>query len=106
LNATDEEQASELKIDLSGPDQPFNIFFEEVGYQTKYLIANLGSTFLYLVAILVLLIFIPLLEAIGVKRVEPFKKKLIWNGVIRFIIQQYPPMILCSGINMFALEFK
>ena len=66
--------------------------FEDAGYKTKYLIANLGSTFLYLVAILFLVISIPIFEALGSK-ISKFKRlaqtirlKMMWNGVVRFIL--------------------
>jgi len=60
-----------VKIDFNAANAPFNLYFEEAGYKTKYLIANLGSTFLYFVAIISIVITIPIFEAIG-KRIIIF----------------------------------
>ncbi len=71
---------------------PFNIYFEELGYKYKYLIANLGSTFLYLLCVILILAAIPMLGFIGkffpvIKRLETYlREKMLWNGIIRFIL--------------------
>jgi predicted PurR-regulated permease PerM len=43
-------------------EKALNDFFEENGFSTKILIKNLGSTFVYLILYLLILIFLPLLK--------------------------------------------
>ncbi len=46
-------------------ETPLNIFFEENGFQSKALIKNLGSTFIYLVLYLLTIALLPLLAWLG-----------------------------------------
>jgi hypothetical protein len=43
-------------------EEPLNMYFEENGFQSKALIKNLGSTFVYLGLYIVLLCFLPLVR--------------------------------------------
>ena len=43
-------------------EEPLNMYFEENGFQSKALIKNLGSTFVYLGLYMVLLCFLPLVR--------------------------------------------
>jgi hypothetical protein len=85
-------EEDKLKVDYGAPDAPFNIYFEEVGYKYKYLIANLGSTFLYLMLVILILVAIPVFGFIGrifplCKRIDIYlREKILWNGIIRFIL--------------------
>ena len=52
--------------DMDETDQPLNMYFDENGFESKALIKNLGSTFVYLVLYFILLvILLPLLLVIG-----------------------------------------
>ena len=42
-------------------ETPINYFFEENGFSTRILIKNLGSTFIYLIILVILLILAPVL---------------------------------------------
>jgi hypothetical protein len=96
-------------VDLGGP---LNDFFDENGFSSKYLIENLGSTFVYvivLVFLLLLILLMPLFESLcsSIKIVTLFlKKHMIWNVTLRFIIQQAPPISIACGINLYLLNFK
>ena len=46
-------------------EEPINMFFDENGFQSKALIKNLGSTFVYLGLYLVLLCLLPLIKLMG-----------------------------------------
>jgi hypothetical protein len=43
-------------------EEPLNMYFEENGFQSKALIKNLGSTFVYLGIYIILLCFLPLVR--------------------------------------------
>jgi hypothetical protein len=32
-------------------------------------------------------------------------RKLLWNGVLSFIISQYPPILIATVINLYGLDF-
>lgn len=93
-------------------DQALNQYFDENGYSTKVLIKNLGSTFVYMVIYCLLLLMIPILKFMS--NIFPklskahmwLKQKMLWNATISFILQQYPALILSSGINLYGLSFK
>jgi len=51
--------------DLEDMDQPLNLFFDENGFESKALIKNLGSTFVYLVLYMLLVPLLPLIRVIG-----------------------------------------
>lgn len=46
-------------------EEPLNMYFEENGFQSKALIKNLGSTFVYLSLYIVLLCFLALIKLLG-----------------------------------------
>lgn len=66
---TDEEQDESAKDDDADEDNgeyvdpaaPLNDFFDENGFSSKYLIENLGSTFVYFILLIFLLLLIPFL---------------------------------------------
>jgi hypothetical protein len=81
------------------------------GFETKIAIKNLGSNIIYLAIIFQLLISIPVLSFISFsvpwvhKPLDYLKKKLLWNGLLKFLMQQYGAIIISSGINMCGLTF-
>jgi hypothetical protein len=58
-------------------DSALNQYFEENGFSTKVLIKNLGSTFVYMVIYILILLIIPILKILG-RRVPKFKKAYTW----------------------------
>ena len=62
--------------------------------------------------LLLALLLIPLLSLCKDKnkRFDQFHKKLrdylFWNGTLKFILAQFSPVIICSGINLYKLDFK
>lgn len=96
----------------SEEDTALNPFFDENGFSTRTLIKNLGSTFVYLgLLLLILCVLIPLtysLQKVSRLFVKPYKilhQWFIWNGVFSFILQQYPPITIACGINLYGMKF-
>jgi hypothetical protein len=58
-------------------DSALNHYFEENGFSTKVLIKNLGSTFVYMLIYILILLIIPILKILG-RRVLKFKKAYMW----------------------------
>ncbi len=46
-------------------DEALNAFFDENGFSTRTLLKNLGSTFVYLVILCIILLFIPLMKLLS-----------------------------------------
>lgn len=75
---------------------------------------NLGSTYVYLIiyfAILLLLMILRVFrvitfDSIGCLRLYSnwLESKVLWNSVFRFIIQQYPPIVISSLINIYKFD--
>ena len=88
----EDDDADEDDDENVNPGGPLNDFFDENGFSSKYLIENLGSTFVYsilLIFLLLLIPFLPLFDSLcpSIKRVTQFlKKHMIWNVTLRFII--------------------
>jgi hypothetical protein len=109
---TEDNDKDEDDGEYVDPGGPLNDFFDENGFSSKYLIENLGSTFVYillLVFLLLLILLMPIFESFcsSIKIVTLFlKKHMIWNVTLRFIIQQAPPISIACGINLYLLNFK
>ncbi|TNV86253.1 hypothetical protein FGO68_gene15283 [Halteria grandinella] len=90
----------------SNEDEPLNIFFESQGFQSKHLFINLGSTLVFMIMQICLLMFTGLMSLFSStssraeKLFEFLHKRLIWGRTIRFIIQQFQPLIFSSLINI------
>ncbi|TNV87220.1 hypothetical protein FGO68_gene15213 [Halteria grandinella] len=77
--------------------------FERVGYTSMNTVSNLGSTFVFLI-IMVLAYLVTIMlywcrETFLKKAYDFMSRKLIWNGIIRFMIQQYQSILLACLIN-------
>ena len=88
------------------PRDPINQNFEAVGFESLYVLINLGS-------MLILFILFPALAlAEIIMRVIPFRypragssylrKRLYWNSSIRFFRESYAIALMCALINMKA----
>jgi hypothetical protein len=99
-------------------DQPLNLYFDENGFESKSLIKNLGSTFVYLVLYIFLCVpsvshkfhrskicsVIFHINSYRISRISNWlSKQLLWNAVFRFILQQGPSMMNAVGINAFGV---
>lgn len=47
-------------------DEPLNPFFDQSGFESKFIVKNLGSTFIYLVMLVATLFIFGIVKAIGV----------------------------------------
>ena len=89
-----------------------NSFFEDNGFSSKFLIKNLGSSFVYMVVYLgVLVIYFLLLVLSKVltflsRPVDFLHKKLFWDYTLSLFFTQYPPMIMASIINLYDLRYE
>ena len=88
------------------PKDPININFEAVGFESMYVLINLGS-------MLILFILFPTLALIEIlarvipnenskKLSEYLRKKLYWNSSIRLFKESYAIALMCALINMKA----
>ncbi|TNV86487.1 hypothetical protein FGO68_gene11043 [Halteria grandinella] len=87
-------------------NEAINLFFNEQGFQSRLLIFNLGSTLVF-IAMHIMLLLITLLvfymrkfSRIATKLYGFLSSRLIWAGTIRFIIQQFQPLLMSSIINI------
>jgi hypothetical protein len=78
------------------------------------LIKNLGSTFVYMVLLVLTLALLPLLKMLESSEEPPSRltrfsrwmhKNMIWGFPLRFVLQQYAPIVIACGINLYGLKF-
>ena len=75
------------------------------------LIKNLGSTFIYLIVYLIGYLVLIILQVFSrcTKRFTwlegKLKDSLIWNSSLRFIMQQFPPLLISGILNMYFLRW-
>ncbi|TNV86282.1 hypothetical protein FGO68_gene3639 [Halteria grandinella] len=91
-------------------DQSLNPYFELSGFQSLYMLKNLGSTlvfvFMYVMAFVLSFVcrwmksFSQKFTIIGSK----IDSMIYWNGSLRFLIQQFQPLLLSSLINLCNLS--
>ncbi|TNV86143.1 hypothetical protein FGO68_gene16416 [Halteria grandinella] len=92
-------------------DQGLNEYFEEQGYQSMFTAINLGSTFIFSFMLLTLFLVYPLISMLGkrstfLEKVEKYlREKLFWESSIRFVIQQFQPLLISALINLYSLQF-
>ena len=94
-------------------DHALNSYFEFNGFESMSLVKNLGSTFIYL--LIYFLGLISLLLLIACKSYANssnmlnwlktwLKKHLIWNSSIRFVLQQFQPLMISALINLYDVR--
>jgi hypothetical protein len=75
------------------------------------LIKNLGSTFIYLIVYLMGYLVLIILQVFArfTKRFTWLEGKLrdslMWNSTLRFIMQQFPPLLISGILNMYYLRW-
>ncbi|TNV86389.1 hypothetical protein FGO68_gene14343 [Halteria grandinella] len=104
-------------------DTPLNLFIGSQGFQSRLLLFNLGSTLVFLIIQICSLIYTGLMKLLSpfclkqvyiliiyhfrAKQQYAFlQKRFIWGGTIRFIIQQFQPLIFSSLINIRCASFS
>lgn len=91
------------------PTEPLAINFGVIGFESIYVLVNLGSiSIFYLVYIGLLLLVLPLLS-ISKKCKRPrqvLSNKLKWNSMLSLLIESYQVLVVCTLINIqkFSLE--
>ncbi|TNV72742.1 hypothetical protein FGO68_gene14693 [Halteria grandinella] len=95
-----------LTQDEQEDNEAINTYFDGQGFSSKFLLFNIGSTLIFMA----MQIFLLLLTGIAAlfkpisswaKRLHTFlSSRLIWGGTIRFIIQQFQPLLMSSLINI------
>ncbi|TNV87261.1 hypothetical protein FGO68_gene1328 [Halteria grandinella] len=87
-------------------DSALNLLFESQGFQSRIVLLNLGSSLVFLVIQVMLLLYTFLMKVlssvslIAKKQFIFLEGRLLWGGTIRFIIQQFQPFIFSSFINI------
>ncbi|TNV86600.1 hypothetical protein FGO68_gene11197 [Halteria grandinella] len=100
------------QISEDDEDAPLNLFLGSQGFQSKLLLFNLGSTLVFFIIQVLLLIYTGIMRLLSqkclraMKQYEFLEKRLIWGGTIRFIIQQSQPLIFSSLINLKATSLS
>ncbi|TNV86571.1 hypothetical protein FGO68_gene9232 [Halteria grandinella] len=93
-------------------DEAMNIYFDSQGFQSKLVLQNLGSTLVFLLMHIFLLLYTGLMGQlssvtdIAKKQYLILHPRLFWGGTIRFIIQQFQPLIFASLINISSTSLK
>ncbi|TNV87252.1 hypothetical protein FGO68_gene8134 [Halteria grandinella] len=103
LLQTDKWMDKIVDLDDEDNDRSLCPSFERVGYTSMNTISNLGSTFVFLIFIILAYLTTLVLQFLSrtkFKRAFEFmKKQLIWNAALRFMIQQYQSILLACFIN-------
>ncbi|TNV86505.1 hypothetical protein FGO68_gene13225 [Halteria grandinella] len=87
-------------------DTPLSIFFDSQGFQSRLIIYNLGSTLKFLAIQIFLLLYTGLMRLLysviqrAKKQYQFLAQRILWGGSIRFVIQQFQPLIFSSLINI------
>lgn len=103
---SDQINSSMLKFNASS-DAPLNDYFDLVGYQSSNAIKNLGSTFVFLILNVFLLLIIGMFKLLKcTKAYNYLASKVLWNYIIRFMIQQYVTLCLSSLINLYRIDLS
>ncbi|TNV87226.1 hypothetical protein FGO68_gene10292 [Halteria grandinella] len=94
-------------------DEPLNMFFDLNGLGSPRFIVTTGSSFVFLVIFVfehLLYIFardfISRFTPLGPRLADKLSQKLHWAGTVRFIMQQFAPLLLASVMNLFKFEFS
>ncbi|TNV86294.1 hypothetical protein FGO68_gene17292 [Halteria grandinella] len=91
-------------------DEGLSLFFQQSGFQSMIIFKNLGSTLIFTIVMISLYLIQPLLGTVAVLspklsvQNEKLKGSLYWNSGIRFIIQQFQPLLIASLINLYYLK--
>ena len=88
------------------PRDPININFEAVGFESMYVLINLGSMlilFILFPSLAFLEVVMRFIPARNTQKASKFlRKKLYWNSSIRFFKESYAIALMCALINMKA----
>ncbi|TNV86205.1 hypothetical protein FGO68_gene1499 [Halteria grandinella] len=91
-------------------DESLNTFFEESGFQSQLMLKNLGSTLIFTIILALLYFLDGLVKLISrfderiLKLTSKLQDKLYWNSGIRFVIQQFQPLLVTSLINLYYMN--
>ncbi|TNV71223.1 hypothetical protein FGO68_gene7068 [Halteria grandinella] len=89
-------------------DEPLNMFFD---LNSPRFIVTTGSSFVFLAIFVfehLLYIFardfISRFTPLGLRLADKLSQKLHWAGTVRFIMQQFAPLLLASVMNLFKVK--
>lgn len=83
--------------------EPLNSWFELNGYYSKLSILNGGSALVYYLILACLLCLMWAFQALHYQRGHKWLRALlIWNGIARLTLSQYPPIFMAALINTFS----
>ena len=94
-----------LSLD-SQESSPFNNFFYQAGYQTSDFIVESGTIFIAMVTMTMLLILTLMFKIMNcrnkvfIKITNFLDKMLIFNGIIRVLIESYLSILISATINI------
>lgn len=91
--------------DIDDAYSPLNYYFDRAGFSSFIIMINLGSSFVYLAMILSMYALLPIIYIltpclpIAIRLYNKLNGMLFWNFSIRFMIQQFQPLVLVSMIS-------
>jgi len=93
------------------PTDPYLENFEQGGFETANFILNLGTLFIAVMILSVLMMIILILTMVK-KLCKPFQtcynklcELLLWNVIIRFSIETFLDFVLCAVVNLYDLQW-
>ncbi len=96
-----------MNFEFDFNDQAINTYFEQNGFQSLLILKNLGSTLFFIIFYFMAWFLILILKIVSMfcetahNLAIKLESKLMWNGTISLIIQQFAPMIISSFINFY-----
>ena len=96
-----------LQVEVTEPVSPN---FAIIGYESKWLLVNLGSFAFILIAFpffyLISPILTPCSHSYSVERIRNFlRRNLVWSGPLRIMKESYLIVIIPALINIYVLRF-
>ncbi|TNV85777.1 hypothetical protein FGO68_gene10973 [Halteria grandinella] len=91
-------------------DESLSEYLEEQGYQSMFIINNLGSTLVFSLILTALFFCFPAIARLGkcyatMQALNKYLQRILfWNSSIRFIIQQFQPLLISAIINLYYVS--
>lgn len=96
-------------------DEPFNLHWEETGYDSQLLINNMGMSMWVIYANLVSSAFLAILACMQclycdckcVQKIRAsLQTRLLWNGCIRLFMELFMDLVLTAVLNVYTAEWQ